>query len=295
MESRQAKRISILLVPEDKTEPYSFRIKTGLVKLLYVVGAILMVHIILGVVFYFKYSWLLDHNKQISAYNAQLQEDNKRVLALAEQVNVLEQEYRKVRTLLGVERGLSSPTGDIVEAQDPSTFIDKILPAVSSEDNQDIPFESGRPVIITNKTPRVRNSSENMPTLLPVKGFLTQDFQKEGWFEPRRHTGIDIVAKKGTVIRAAGAGIIIFANWTVDLGNLIIIDHGGGILSFYGHNQRFLKPEKSYVKKGEPIALLGTSGRSSGPHLHFEVWKEGVPVDPKEYIPTFHENIRANL
>jgi murein DD-endopeptidase MepM/ murein hydrolase activator NlpD len=295
METKQAKRISILLVPEDKTEPYSFRIKTSLVKLLYVAGAILLVHIILGVVFYFKYFQLMDHNKQISAYNAQLQEDNKRVLALAEQVNVLEHEYKKVRTLLGVERGLSPQTNTIVETPEPSTFIDKILPAVSIEDYREIPVESDRPVIVMSKTQRLHDSSENMPTLLPVKGFLTQDFQKEGWFAPQQHTGIDIVAQKGTVIRAAGTGIVIFANWTVDLGNLIILDHGGGILSFYGHNQRFLKPEKSYVKKGEPIALLGTSGRSSGPHLHFEVWKDGVPVDPKEYIPAFSESIRANF
>jgi murein DD-endopeptidase MepM/ murein hydrolase activator NlpD len=140
---------------------------------------------------------------------------------------------------------------------------------------------------LTTRKRKVDRFPENLPTLLPVEGFLTSDFKKESWFIPKTHTGIDIAAKKGSVVRAAGAGVIIFANWTFDLGNLIIVDHGDGVFSYYGHNQRILKGEKSYVKKGEAIALLGSSGRSSGPHLHFEIWKDGVPVDPKEFILAF--------
>jgi murein DD-endopeptidase MepM/ murein hydrolase activator NlpD len=120
------------------------------------------------------------------------------------------------------------------------------------------------------------------------------DFEQSGWFASKNHPGIDIVAKKGTVIRAAGAGVIIFANWTFDLGNLIIIDHGGGVVSYYGHTQRMLQSEKAYVKKGDPIALLGSSGKSSGPHLHFEIRRDGVPIDPKSYVLGFEETIRTN-
>ena len=126
-----------------------------------------------------------------------------------------------------------------------------------------------------------------------MRGFLTKDFQEEGWFAPKTHSGIDIVAKKGSVIRSAGTGVIVFANWTYDYGNLIIINHDGGLISYYGHNQRILKPENGFVRKGEPIALLGNSGKSSGPHLHFEIQKDGVPVDPKKYILAFNENIKT--
>ena len=86
------------------------------------------------------------------------------------------------------------------------------------------------------------------------------------------------------MIKAAGSGTIVFANWTPDLGNLIIVYHGSDIFTYYAHNMRLLKLE-GMVKKGEPIALLGSSGEtSSGPHLHFEIWRDSKPVDPKEYI-----------
>ena len=72
-----------------------------------------------------------------------------------------------------------------------------------------------------------------------------------------------------------------------DLGNLIIIDHLNSYLTFYGHNQILLKKERSPIKKGKLIALLGNSGKSTAPHLHFEIWKNGRPFDPAEYLIAF--------
>lgn len=293
MQKRRSDKISILIVPEDNAEPYSFRLRRGVVKLLYVVGFIFLLHIIVGGVFYWKYSQLNQDNQQLIAFNNQLQEDNKRVIALADQFYSLEKEYQKVRNLLGVDN-LAPELGLDSEEQDSRELFDNIVPAVRTE-------STPRPNLLEYKdryllTPRhgkQQEYAENLPTLLPVKGILTQDFQSSGWFGPKRHTGIDIVAKKGTVIRAAGSGTIIFANWTYDLGNLVIINHGNGLFSYYGHNQRILKPEKGFVEKGEPIALLGTSGNSSGPHLHFEIWKDGEPVDPKDYVLAFNEGLTS--
>ncbi len=292
MQKRRSDKISILIVPEDNAEPYSFRLRTSVVKLLYVVGFILVIHMIVGGVYYWKYASLQDKHLQLISYNEQLQEDNKRVIALADQFYTLEKEYKKVKRLLGVDS--SKDSGEEEPAPDVNDLFDNIVPAVRTEAAaRPNLFERKGRYLLTPKSSSLHDFVENMPTLLPVKGILTQDFQQSGWFGPKRHTGIDIVAKKGTVIRAAGAGMIIFANWTYDLGNLVIINHGNGLFSYYGHNQRILKPEKGYVKKGEPIALLGTSGKSSGPHLHFEIWKDGEPVDPKEYILAFNESIIA--
>lgn len=286
------------MVPEDNSEPLSFRLRTSTVKILYVVGAILLVHIIIGAIYYFKYSSLVDYNQQILAHNSQLQEDNKRVITLTNQFSLLEQEYKKVRSLLGVDNDRKNikveTNGSAMysEPSEPSDQPDNLLAAVSNELDEDRGldfYETRNRVLVANTQSRVDFYPENVPSAMPVKGFLTLDFQKEAWFSAKSHAGIDIVAKKGTVIRAAGSGVVIFASWTTDLGNLVIIDHGGGFLSFYGHNQRILVAEKSLVKKGDPISLLGTSGKSSGPHLHFEIWKEGVPVDPKEYVIDFNE------
>jgi murein DD-endopeptidase MepM/ murein hydrolase activator NlpD len=299
--SKDAKRISVLLVPEDNSEPISFRVRTSTVRILYLVGAILLVHVIIGGIYYFKYANLVDYNDQILTQNDQLKEDNKRVITLSNQFSVLEQEYKKVRSLLGVEDG--STNGHQTEGNGEASLPEFNLPpdllaSVNSEigENSGLDFyEARQRVLVSNAQSRRNFYPENIPSMMPVKGFLTLDFQKEAWFSAKSHSGIDIVAKKGTVIRAAGSGVVIFANWTTDLGNLVIVDHGGGFLSFYGHNQRILVAEKNLVKKGDPISLLGTSGKSSGPHLHFEIWKDGVPVDPKEYVLDFQESVNAKF
>lgn len=295
MHKRRTNKISILIVPEDNTEPYSFRVSTKWIKGLYLIGVLLIFHIILGAIFYWKYFKEYSYNKQLIMTNAELKKDNKRILNLAEQFYALEEQYKKVRNLLGIENDIAPKIGGRVKTNESTLQFDKIMSFHNlGRDSKLNGYETGRRVFLSPKKSNIHNYNKNIPTLLPVEGFLTSDFIKEGWFLPKTHAGIDIAAKKGSVIRAAGAGVIIFANWTFDLGNLIIIDHGGGILSYYGHTQRILKGEKSYVRKGEPIALLGSSGRSSGPHLHFEIWKDGSPVDPKEYILAFNENISNN-
>lgn len=118
------------------------------------------------------------------------------------------------------------------------------------------------------------------PLLTPSEGFVTQGFDPS-----RRHFGIDYAAKRGTPVYAATDGYVVFAGWTYDDGNTLILSHGGGYLTLYKHNQVLLKSAHSFVKRGELIALLGTSGKTSvGPHLHFEVWKDGIPQDPNEYL-----------
>jgi murein DD-endopeptidase MepM/ murein hydrolase activator NlpD len=140
-----------------------------------------------------------------------------------------------------------------------------------------------------NKTniEKVSVSSRYIPYLIPAEGFITKDFQKDDFLIEKSHTGIDIVAKEGTVIRCVANGVVIFSNWTYEGGNTIIVDHLNGFISFYKHNKRLLVGERMFVKRGQPIALMGNSGVSSGTHLHFEIWKNGMPVDPKDYIVNF--------
>ncbi len=103
IKKNRSQKVSILIVPEDNAEPYSFRISKNMVKLLYVVGAVLIVHILVGAIFYWKYAGLYSFNKKVLAYNSQLQRDNKRVISLADQFYDFENEYNKVRCLICVE------------------------------------------------------------------------------------------------------------------------------------------------------------------------------------------------
>ena len=108
-------------------------------------------------------------------------------------------------------------------------------------------------------------------------------------FAQRKHGGIDIVAKMGAPIKASASGMVVFSGWTYEMGNLIIIHHGDGYFTHYGHNQINLKSQLDFVKRGEVIGLVGNTGISTGPHLHFEIWKNKQSIDPLIYFPEYEK------
>jgi murein DD-endopeptidase MepM/ murein hydrolase activator NlpD len=99
------------------------------------------------------------------------------------------------------------------------------------------------------------------------------------------HTGTDIEAPMGKEIHAAGAGVVIMAGWNEAYGNMVIIDHGNGISSLYGHQSKLNVTEGQSVKAGQVIGYVGSTGWSTGPHLHFEVRVGGNPTDPLRFFP----------
>lgn len=123
--------------------------------------------------------------------------------------------------------------------------------------------------------------------LLPCLGEVTSGF---GWrMHPvlgyeRFHSGIDIGADYGSTIYAAEQGLVIFAGWYGGYGNAVIIDHGGGITTLYGHTSELYVSEGQTVQRGQAIAAVGSTGLSTGPHLHFEVRREGEPTDPVAFL-----------
>lgn len=114
----------------------------------------------------------------------------------------------------------------------------------------------------------------------PLKGIVTNNFSIA-----ENHYGVDIVAKKNETIKATLDGTVIFADWTVKTGHVIAIQHHKNIISVYKHNSALLKKAGTYVKAGDPIAIIGESGElTTGPHLHFELWHNGTPVNPLNYM-----------
>jgi len=125
---------------------------------------------------------------------------------------------------------------------------------------------------------------EDLPTYLPIKGFVNAGFQvREGLFS-QDHLGIDLSSIEDRVVKAAGRGYVVFSDWTYRYGNTIIIDHGNGYLTVYGHNEQNLVTQRQVVDRAEPIAVMGNTGISEGAHLHFEIWHNGVPMDPANFI-----------
>lgn len=98
------------------------------------------------------------------------------------------------------------------------------------------------------------------------------------------HAGIDIGVDYGTPVHAADSGTVIYAGWISGYGNAVIIDHGNGLQTLYGHNQSLAVSEGQSVSKGDVVAYAGSTGNSTGPHVHFEVDQNGSPVDPMGYL-----------
>lgn len=132
-----------------------------------------------------------------------------------------------------------------------------------------------------------RHLSAALPRGLPVDAVLTSGF---GWRRSpinRRwkfHSGLDLSAPVGTVIRAPGPGLVVMARWNSGYGRMIELDHGYGVVSRYAHNARLFVSEGAEVERGDPIATIGMTGQTTGPHLHYEIHVEGQAVDPMEYM-----------
>jgi murein DD-endopeptidase MepM/ murein hydrolase activator NlpD len=224
-------------------------------------------------------------------YGHQIQETQERLNALAQDILMLRDYNRQLRKALGDEgirdstyagvqpasavavhsqEQVSSDSVPVYDAGAEGYFPDYDQPGASPQDSY--------AVVVT----RAEASKSRLPLIVPAEGYVTQRFDPAN-----NHFGIDIAAKRGTPVFAAADGSVLFAGWTYDDGNMLIIAHGGGYVTVYKHNQTLLRTSQTRVGRGEPVALLGTSGRTSlGPHLHFEVWKDGIPQDPDQYLLT---------
>jgi murein DD-endopeptidase MepM/ murein hydrolase activator NlpD len=121
---------------------------------------------------------------------------------------------------------------------------------------------------------------ENKMFFTPIMGEITQGFNSKD-----NHYALDISADIGTPVKSILEGKIIFSEWSVDTGYVIIIDHGQDIISVYKHNSKALKKQNDFVQAGEVIAYSGNQGNlSTGPHLHFELWKNGTPINPQPLL-----------
>ncbi|HPG39250.1 MAG TPA: M23 family metallopeptidase [bacterium] len=308
---KHRKSLQILVIPDDKDEPKTFSIPIKRLKIFQMIGVLLILHMFLGFVAYFQYFRVYNKNRELGEVNQQLEENNKRIYELVAKFEDLESSQTKIRGALGLgssrnsdenvnmsppaQNDDNSEENDIEEEPTPAVYPDIapiVNPPQTSQVNREVPMIArerfGR--LIRTKTLLHENFENCIPTFLPVEGVLSNDYSNLTFEGKSNHLGIDIAGERGALVKSAADGIVVFAGWTYNLGNLVIIYHGNGYFTYYGHNQRLIVERNSLVKKGDNIALLGNSGISSGHHLHFEIWKDGVPLDPKQYLLAFANN-----
>ena len=251
-----SKKFTLLVIPDDDSGTKSYDISKNSLK--YSIIFLVLIVIILFI-FFIK---LVPSSANFSDLNKKydiLVKERIEVFELSKRLKRISQMDKFVRNSLGAELNFS----------DKPEILDSVLMLIP-EDNY-ISF------------------SDNIPSIAPIQGYVSQRIGKKYSVAQNMHRGIDIVAKEGDPIKASASGIVVFSGWTYEMGNLVIIHHGDGYFTHYGHNQLNLKSQLDLVKKGEVIGLVGNTGISTGPHLHFEIWKNKKSVDPLIYFPEYRK------
>ncbi|MHC5934300.1 murein hydrolase activator EnvC family protein [Nostoc sp.] len=238
------------------------------------------------------------------------QADQQILVKLNAQANLInkqktEVEQQKNEIALMREQLLAQKTDYQTQAQSQSELIQRLNSdrlALEAAQNQLERESQNLEVLIQKKVAEARATEEaqaktNSRTSLIIRGTGVMVYPSDaptsspfGWrMHPilgyrRFHAGLDFAASYGSTIRAADSGIVIFAGWYGGYGRAVIIDHGKGITTLYGHTSELYVTEGQAVERGQAIAAVGSTGLSTGPHLHFEVRRDGTPVDPVNYL-----------
>ena len=262
------KTLSIILVPHDNSKTHQYQLSY---RLLYMMVTLSALTILAVLVFIFTYGNVLRHAKQAFTLESQ----NRQLLYQCAQVDSLRDELIRLQAMsIQVKKMLG-----LNLSQQDSFLVASLSPIVKSPVLQD--DEDYGSVEKDEQQLRLKA----FPTVWPVKGYVTRRYHTTGGEKSEAyHPGIDIAARRDTPVQACADGIIVTNSWDETYGNMIVIDHGYGIYTLYGHNNRNLVKQGERVTRGQTIAFVGSTGKSSAPHLHFEIRENGVPVNPEDYL-----------
>jgi murein DD-endopeptidase MepM/ murein hydrolase activator NlpD len=199
---------------------------------------------------------------------SRLRIENSRVQRLATALNRAESNYQELRQMLGVKAPPATRGGNVNREADLATSM-RAGPIRASLPGTGVRFESGASV------------PSHWP--LDVQGFITRGQVRPGVVD-ESHPGIDIAVPLGTPVRAAGGGSVSEAGYNADYGLFVLLRHPSGYETMYGHMSRLITAEGDEVQAGEVIGLSGNSGRSTAPHLHFEIRRDAKSIDPLELV-----------
>lgn len=245
-------------------------IPSWLLKLFIAIGIITLIIVVSA--FYMHYEYIKTERKlrYVMKENKRLKEENAKIVLLERKLEKLSEFRKKVENMLGVQ---NAP---------PPFNIEKLASKVSTK-NKKVEKVKTNKVKLTSANPieleiiKAKKANIYTPYGMPVRGYITRGFTAS-------HKGVDIAAQTGTPIIAPANGIVIKVTYNKRFGNLVVISHGDIFKTVYGHLEKVLVKPGDIVKKGDLIGLVGNTGLSTGPHLHYEIWKNGKPVNPMNYL-----------
>lgn len=235
-----------------------------------------------------------------------LQTIDKQADELANQLKAVQRENAEIKRLIGADKGakklhsfVAPPEGarraDFGAVQERLRELARAS-AATRADAQHLQRVALRVLNVRRLASMARERMiASIPSLNPVGGAIAASF---GWRTnpwPEYHKGVDLEANYGDMVRAAAAGTVASAGWDGGFGNKVDIDHGNGYHTWYAHLSRIAVTAGQRVTKGAPIAFVGSTGESTGPHLHYQVMYAGNPIDPAPFLNGVPEKVLATL
>jgi len=240
-----------------------------------------------------------------SEQQSKLQTIDKQADALANELRTVQKENAEIKRLIGADRGSQrhafAPSSAVRPAADFNAVQKRLRRlAQASEATRDDTKRLQRLAMRVLNLRRMASIARErllaaIPSLNPVGGGIAAGF---GWRTnpwPEFHKGLDLEADYGTPVHATAAGTVASAGWEGGFGIKVDIDHGNGYHTWYAHLSRAIVAVGARVTKGEPIALSGSTGESTGPHLHYQVMYQGQAVDPQPFLDGVPAKIIATL
>ncbi len=269
--------LTFIIIPENASKTYTFRLKRGLI---YVFGAAC-----LALFCIFAYTMIVQQDLRSNARKAErLEVENSILREKAQKITVLERELARlqyIRHHLYDMAGMSFENEQLRGGGSPE---ERLALAVTEEKYQPTNEELLAAHEETDLADTGQIYTTDMPILWPVKGWVTAEFNEVMSGREKRHTGMDIAAPQGSAILCAAAGKVAFSGWDKTLGLVVTIDHKNGLSTLYGHCSEVVVEVGSVVNQGQIVAKLGNTGQSSAPHLHFEIRKDGIAIDPRRHL-----------
>ncbi len=288
------KYLNFLITPEGSSRSIKFRLSFFKAWMILGLLGFWVVVLIVLTIFHGRTISDLISGKSLRQENERLREYNAKVVELEKELQEHRRFTQRVAELAGIEypfqESLQKTETSLASFQEESSLNEAEIHS-SSKDTESVVSE-GLQLEGEKGVEFESDSLRRIPRGRPIEGWITRGFSMNEYIFGGQHTGIDFAAKESTEVKVTADGTVSFVGWDDVYGNLVMVNHGNGYITCYGHNSKIVVDSGYFVKRGEVIALSGNSRISSAPHLHYEIRKvenpaeggNGVPIDPKDFI-----------
>jgi len=305
MRKHAERRWTVMLVPHGSGTSRAVEVSHTVMKaFMGIGGVIVLIVVVLGSAAIVR-GVNITRNRALERENrilaGEIQRTHERLVRLRDTINSIGQREQELRLLAGLnpidrgvqQGGIGGPSGNWSERDSLSALGASGKEALAAR--MDVDGLIRRADILVKSVNQAYDSLHShqarfaaTPSIMPTAGWISSAFAAERVHPilhlARPHEGIDVSAPMGAEIEAPASGIVTDVKWEEGYGNLLTIDHGYGLVTRFAHCSKIFVVRGQRVKRGQKVALVGSTGLSTGPHLHYEVWVNHHPVDPKKFV-----------